>query len=62
MIVAQTYKGKHMPEQENMDNWHGKPMKKDTFEKIKVSEGVKIDSRAFVNLVVRIKGGFHCST
>ena len=24
-----------MPEQENMDNWHGKPMKQDAFEKIK---------------------------
>jgi len=35
LIVAQTFKGKHMPEQENMDNWHGKPMKKEAFEKIK---------------------------
>jgi len=42
LIVAQTYKGKHMPEQENMDNWHGKPMKKDVFEKIKTHlEGLK---------------------
>jgi len=34
LIVAQTYKGKHMPEQENRDNWHGKPMNKEQCEKI----------------------------
>ena len=49
MIVAQTFKGKHMPEQENMDNWHGKPMKKEAFEKIKSHlDGLKQDTDAKV--------------
>lgn len=34
LIVAQTYKGKDMPEQEDRDNWHGKPMPKEACEKI----------------------------
>lgn len=29
LIVAQTFKGKNMPEQEDRDNWHGKPMNKE---------------------------------
>merc|ERR1712127_221772 len=46
LIVAQTYKGKHMPEQENMDNWHGKPMKQAAFEKIKSHlAGLKQDTK-----------------
>ena len=40
-----------MPEQENMDNWHGKPMKQDQFQNIKKhldnlkqkSNGVKVE-------------------
>ena len=38
-----------MPEQENMDNWHGKPMKKEAFEKIKSHlDGLKQDTDAKV--------------
>ena len=49
LIVAQTYKGKHMPEQENMDNWHGKPMKKEQFEKIRTHlDGLKQETDAKV--------------
>lgn len=34
LIIAKTFKGKHMPEQEDRDNWHGKPMSQDFCDKI----------------------------
>ena len=34
LIVAQTYKGKDMPEQEDRLNWHGKPMPRESCDKI----------------------------
>ena len=42
LIVAQTFKGKNMPEQENRDNWHGKPMSKEQCEKIVKHINVRI--------------------
>jgi len=50
LIVAQTFKGKNMPEQEDRDNWHGKPMNKEQCASIvKHLQGLMEESDAKVN-------------